>query len=71
MVYTPQFYFMFFIFLFEITLIYKLNNPTYEMIHFWTYMLLIYGILVLGILLSYQVKYLGQWTIAGFNELQI
>lgn len=68
---TTQFYLMFFIFLFEITLIYKLNNPTYDMIHFWTYMLLIYGIMVLAILLSYQVKYLGQWTIAGFNELQI
>lgn len=68
---TAQFYIMFPIFIFEIILIYKLNNPTYEMIYFWTYMLLIYGISVLGILLSFQAKYLGQWTIAGFNELQI
>jgi len=60
---------MFFIFLFELLLIYRLNNPTYEYIFFWTYMLLIYGIMVLGILLSYQAKYLGKWTIAGFNEL--
>jgi len=44
---------MFFIFIFELVLIYKLNNPTYEYIHFWTYMLLIYGIIVLGILLSF------------------
>jgi hypothetical protein len=68
---TVQFYMMFTIFLFEILLIYKLNNPTFEFIHFWTYMLLIYGIIVLFILLSYQAKYLGKWTIAGFNELQI
>lgn len=60
---------MFFILAFELVLIYKLNNPTYEHVHFWTILLLIYGILVLGVLMSYQVKYLGQWTIAGFNEL--
>jgi hypothetical protein len=66
-----QFYVMFVIFLFELILIYKLNNPIYEQIHFWTYMLLIYGIIVLIVLLSYQAKYLGRWTIAGFNELQI
>ena len=59
------------IFVFEILLIYKLNNPTIEWVHFWTYMLLVYGLVVLGILLSYQVKYLGKWTVAGFNELQI
>lgn len=62
---------MFPIFIFELVLIYQLNNPTYEMVHFWTYMLLIYGVLVLGILLSFQAKYLGNWTIAGYNELQI
>ena len=62
---------MFVIFLFELILIYKLNNPTYDSIHLWTYMLLIYGIVVLIVLLSYQAKYLGRWTIAGFNELQI
>ena len=57
--FTVQFYVMFPIFLFEVILIYKLNNPTQDMVHFWTYMLLIYGIIVLGILLSYQAKYLG------------
>ena len=62
---------MFPIFIFELVLIYKLNNPSYEYIHFWTYMLLIYGIIVLIVLLSYQAKYLGKWTIAGYNELQI
>jgi len=69
--FTSQFYVMIPIFVYEVILIYKLNNPTQDMIHFWTYMLLIYGIIVLGILLSFQAKYLGQWTIAGFNELQI
>lgn len=66
---TAQFYIMWPIFFFELVLIYKLNNPTLEYIHFWTYMLLIYGIMVLFVLLSYQNKYLGKWTIAGFNEL--
>lgn len=66
---TIQFYCMFFIFICELILIYRLNNPTLEYVHFWTYMLLIYGIMVLGVLLSYQAIYLGQWTIAGFNEL--
>lgn len=68
---TAQFYIMFPIFVLELILIYKLNNPTYEYIHFWTYTLLLYGIIVLIVLLSYQAKYLGKWTIAGFNELQI
>ena len=62
---------MFPIFVLELVLIYKLNNPQLEQIFLWTYVLLVYGIIVLGILLSYQAKYLGQWTIAGFNELQI
>ena len=48
-----QFYFMFPIFLFEIILIYKLNNPSIEYVHFWTYMLLVYGICVLIVLLSF------------------
>lgn len=56
---APQFYIMFPIFFFELVLIYKLNNPSYEYIFFWTYMLLIYGIIVLIVLLSYQAKYLG------------
>lgn len=60
---------MFPIFLFELILIYKLNNPSLENIHIWTYMMLFYAIIVLYILLSYQAKYLGKWTIAGFNEL--
>jgi len=68
---SVQFYVMFFIFAFELILIYKMNNPTIEYIHFWTYMLLIYGIVVLIVLLSYQAKYLGKWTITGYNELQI
>lgn len=50
---SVQFYVMFPIFIFELILIYKLNNPTQEYIHFWTYMLLIYGIIVLIVLLSY------------------
>lgn len=69
--YTAQFFSMFPIFGFELLLIYKLNNPTLEYVHVWTYLLLIYGIIVLMVLLSFQVKYLGQWTRAGFNELQI
>ena len=60
---------MFPIFIFELLLIYKLNNPQIEYVHIWTYLLLIYGIIVLIVLLSYQAKYLGRWTIAGFNEL--
>lgn len=66
-----QFYVMFPIFILELVLIYRLNNPTFEYIYFWTYLLLIYGIIVLIVLLSYQAKYLGSWTITGFNELQI
>ena len=62
---------MFPIFILELVLIYQLNNPVYEQIYLWTYLLLFYGIMVLGILLSFQAKYLGQWAIAGYNELQI
>lgn len=68
---SVQFYVMFPIFILELVLIYRLNNPTFEYIYFWTYLLLVYGILVLIVLLSYQAKYLGSWTITGFNELQI
>ena len=62
---------MFFIFALELLLIYKLNNPQLEQIYFWTYILLVYSIMVLGIQLSFQVKYLGLWYVAGVNELQI
>ena len=62
---------MFPIFAFELLLIKKLNNPTLEYIHFWTHLLLIYGVVVLGVLLSFQIKYHGFWTRAGLNELQI
>jgi len=34
-------------------------------------MLLLYGITVLIVLLSYQARHLGEWTIAAFTELQI
>lgn len=56
---SVQFYVMFAIFAFELVLIYKMKNPTAEYVNFWTYMLLIYGIVVLIVLLSYQAKYLG------------
>ena len=69
--FTSQFFVMFPIFAFELILIYKLNNPQLENVHYWTYLLLFYGIIVLIVLLSFQVKYLGKWTQAGFNELQI
>lgn len=50
---TTQFYIMFPIFLLELVLIYKLNNPNISHIHIWTYLLLIYGIIVLCVLLSF------------------
>jgi hypothetical protein len=62
---------MFPIFLFELLLIYKLNNPKLDYVHYWTWGLLIYGIVVLLVLLTFQAKYIGQWVRAGFNELQI
>ena len=40
---------MFVIFALELVLIYKLNNPQLEHIHFWTHVLLFYSIAVLGI----------------------
>lgn len=57
--YTYQFYSMFPIFMFEILLTYKLNNPSLEYVHFWTYSLLIYGIVILLVLLTFQAKYIG------------
>lgn len=69
--YTPQFILMFPVFLLELTLCYKLLNPVADYIFLWTGILHLYAVIVLGILLSLQVKYLGKWTQAGFNELQI
>ena len=66
---TPQFILMFPIFALEIILCYKLNNPNEAEIYLWTALLHFYGLTVLGILLSLQLKYLGKWTQAGFNEL--
>ena len=51
--YTPQFFSMFPILAFELLLIYKLNNPSLQHVHLWTYSLLIYGIMVLMVLLSF------------------
>ena len=62
---------MFPIFMFELLLCYKLNNPEFSTIQIWTGILHLYALVVLGVLLSLQVKYLGKWTQAGFNELQI
>ena len=59
---TPQFILMFPVFLLELLLCYKLNNPIYEQIYIWTGILHFYGLTVLGVLLSLQVKYLGKWT---------
>ena len=67
--YTPQFILMFPIFIFELLLCYKLNNPEFATIQIWTGILHLYALVVLGVLLSLQVKYLGKWTQAGFNEL--
>jgi hypothetical protein len=67
--YTIQFYLLFPILIFELVLIYKLNNPSIHSVHMWTYLLLLYSIAVLYVLLSFQLKYLGAWTRAGFNEL--
>lgn len=44
---------MFPIFVFEVLLIYKLNNPNIHTVHWWTYMLLIYGIIVLFVLMTF------------------
>jgi class 3 adenylate cyclase len=62
---------MFPVLMIEIVLCYKLSNPRLEQIYFWTGCFHVYSLLVLGVLLSLQVKYLGKWTQAGFNELQI
>lgn len=68
---TPQFIIMFPIFVFEIILIIKLGNPKHDQIYLWTALFHSYSLAVLGVLLSLQLKYLGKWTQAGFNELQI
>ena len=68
---TPQFILMFPIFALELVLCYRLSNPNFEYIFLWTGILHIYALIVLGVLLSLQVTYLGNWTQAGFNELQI
>lgn len=57
--FTLQFNLLFPIFALELLLIYKLNNPNFNSIYFWTSLLHFYGIVVLFILLSYQVKYLS------------
>ena len=49
---TSQFLGMFPIFALELTLIYKLNNPTRENVDFWTGMLAFYGVVVLFLLNS-------------------
>ena len=66
---TLQFVAMFPITILEIILIYKLNNPTKNKIAFWTTMLLLYGVLVFTVLISLEVKYLGNWQRCAFNEL--
>ena len=67
---TPQFIAMFPIFMLEILLIYKLNNPVKQQINFWTGVLSIYGIMVLIFLISLEIKYIGiNWQRAAFNEL--
>lgn len=66
---TPQFIAMFPIFFLEIILIYKLNNPIKEQVNFWTGVLLFYGVIVLVVLISLELKYLGNWSRSGFNEL--
>jgi len=62
---------MFPVFILEVILCLKLANPVQNQIYIWTMIFHIYSLIVLGILLSLQVKYLGKWTQAGFNELQI
>jgi len=45
---------MFPIFMLELTLIYKLNNPVKENVNFWTCVLIFYGVIVLLILISLE-----------------
>ena len=66
---TPQFILMFPIFALELVLCYRLSNPIIDQIFLWTGILHVYALIVLGVLLSLQLKYLGKWTQAGFNEL--
>ena len=61
---------MFPIFALEIVLIYKLNNPIKTQVNFWTGVLLVYGVIVLVVLISLEIKYIGiNWQRAAFNEL--
>ena len=66
---TIQFILMFPIFILEVSLIYKLNNPSKDSINMWTFILLLYGIVVMCVLISLEFKYFGNWSRAGFNEL--
>lgn len=66
---SSQFISMFPILILELVLIYKLNNPKKEQISFWTYITIIYGVIVMSILLSLEMQYIGFWSRAGFNEL--
>jgi len=51
---TPQLIAMFPIFVLELILIYKLNNPVKDQINFWTGVLMLYGVIVLCILASLE-----------------
>jgi len=67
---TPQFVAMFPILAVECMLIYKLNNPVKSQINFWTAVLSFYGVMVLILLISLEIKYIGiNWQRAAFNEL--
>ena len=50
---------MFPIFVMEIMLIYKLNNPIKSQVNFWTGVLAVYGVIVMVVLISLEIKYLG------------
>jgi hypothetical protein len=67
--FSIQFMSVFPIFILELLLLYKLNNPTREGVNFWTGVLGIYGVIVLVVLMSLEMKYLNNWSRAGFNEL--
>ena len=53
---------MFPVFGLELLLCNRVNNPQYAQIYIWTFVLHLYGLIVLTVLLSLQVKYLGKWT---------
>lgn len=60
---------MFPLFIIEVLMILKFNNPKKEEVVFWNYVLIFYGVVVLSILISLEFKYVGQWARAAFNEL--